>query len=106
MQELRQIVKEIQGILKNETIDQAEILVSMLAVEADRIFNDKRLKMKVSELEIKAEDKNAKKLIELVKNLTITEAVGILYGFDNQIKLTLKKENSKRKLSKLKIELL
>ena len=106
VKELRLKVKEINKLLQTETIDQAEMIVSMLAVEIDRIFNDRRLKVKVSELEIKAEEVKAKKLVDLVSDLSITEATGILYKFDEQIKHTLRQENTKRKLKNLKMELL
>ena len=108
VKELRLKVKEINKLLEKETIDQAEMIVSMLAVEIDRIFNDRKLKTKVSELDIQVEkgQSKAKKLVDLVSDLSITEATGILYKFDEQIKFTLRQENKKRKLKKLKMELL
>lgn len=78
----------------------------MLGVEIDRIFSDRRLKTKVSELDIKVEDVKTKELIDIVKDLTVTEAVGLVYGLDSQIKISLRQESKEKWLEDLKIELL
>lgn len=107
---LRLTVKNIYQKLTDQdnTIDEADTMLLMLGVEIDRIFNDQKLKTKVSELDIKInqDGKKEKEVLELVKDLTITEAEGLLYGLSEQIKIGLRKENKERKLKEVKIELL
>lgn len=64
------------------------------------------METKVKELKLKTQDSATKELIKLVEDLTIAEAVAMLYGFDNQIKAKINKEMCEITIEKLNIELL
>lgn len=64
------------------------------------------METKVKDLKLKTQDSATKELIKLVEDLTIAEAVAMLYGFDNQIKAKINKEMGEITIEKLNIELL
>ena len=105
---LREIARNLHSllVLQNKTIVETEIILQTTGVEIDRVFDDRRLKTKVKELSIKVADKEAGEMLNLLKDLSITEATGLLYGLDNEIKGKLREDNKTKKLEELKLELL
>ena len=104
--ELRKLAKGINEVLKNESVDEAEQKLSILAVEIDNQFSQKRLQTKVSDLRLKTKDSEVTALLNLLENLSVTEAVQMLYGFENMIKGKVKKNMQDVTIDELKIELL
>lgn len=92
----------------NITIKDAENTLAILGVGIDQTFNQLKLKTKVGELGMEGveEKGKAQELIELLKDLTITEATQLLFGLEDQIKISLDKENKERQLSTVKVEML
>jgi len=60
----------------------------------------------VSELKLKTKDSEVTALLNLLENLNVTEAVQMLYGFENMIKGKVKKNMQDVTIDELKIELL
>lgn len=104
--ELRKLAKGINEALKNSSVDEAEQKLSILAVEIDNQFSQKKLQTKVSDLKLKTKDSEVTALLKLVEGLNVTEAVQMLYGFENMIKGKIKHNMQKVTIDELKIELL
>jgi hypothetical protein len=60
----------------------------------------------VSDLRLKTKDSEVTALLNLLENLSVTEAVQMLYGFENMIKGKVKKNMQDVTIDELKIELL
>lgn len=106
VQKLRALAKLINQALAQTKVDEAENKLSILATEIDATFNQRKMETKVKDLKLKTQDSATKELIKLVEDLTIAEAVAMLYGFDNQIKAKINKEMGEITIEKLNIELL
>lgn len=106
VKKLREMAKKINQALLKESVEEAQDKISLLALEIDGQFNQRRLTTKVKDLKIKSDDVTGKELLKIVEDLCVTEAVGMLNGFDNEIKAKIKKDVAQKTIKELDIELL
>lgn len=112
---LRSLVKNSVFPLVAElstNIEDAQTFVAALSMAIKQSFNNQMITTKVSDLKIEDylvdNDKadRYRKLLDIIKDETITGALMVLDGFSNPIQLALKEENLKRSLKDLKVDLL
>ncbi len=106
VKKLRELAKKINQALLKESVEEAQDKISLLALEIDGQFNQRRLTTKVKDLKIKSNDVAGKELLKITGDLCVTEAVGMLNGFDNEIKAKIKKDVAKKTIEELNVELL
>jgi len=112
---LRKLVKEGIYPLVLETsdnIEDAQTFVAALSMAVKQSFNNLMTKTKVSDLEIgnylidNEKSERYKRLLDIIKDETITGALMLLDGFSQPIQLALREENLKRSLKELNVDLL
>jgi len=80
-------------------------------MEIDRIFNEKRLKTNVSELDIKVatgaeeQDVLVKKILAVVADQNVTDATQLFSAMGNVIDAIIRKRNQETKFSEIAKEL-
>ena len=114
LKKFRGIARQIQEILlsANLTVNEAERMTDITSVVLNGKFSEMSKKVTVKELGVKVDeaDKTKKKayqaLIALLAEESVADAVGLLSGFNGQIRATLARENMERKYEEVKMELL
>lgn len=101
---LRPIVKEkFWPLVKDNSIFETETLCQLMAGKINEAFNGLVKKIKVSELEL---DKlfvegNEMKTLDIVKDLTVEQAIKIIDGMNQAIGSCVRREQRKRKMTEL-----
>ena len=110
---LRVKARELHDILSadNKSIEATKQIVSAIGMEIDRIFNEKRLKTNVSELDIKVatgaeeQDVLVKKILAVVADQNVTDATQLFSAMGNVIDAIIRKRNQETKFSEIAKEL-
>jgi hypothetical protein len=98
-------LREIRDAVKQGKVIDVEMDISVLAVEIDRIFNERKLKTLVKELKIDTEEKEMKGVLKAIKDLSITDAITVLHYFSEVLSSNTKKYNKDVTVDNLNINL-
>ena len=110
---LRAKARQIHDIIakSGKSIEETKQFIQSIAREIDNIFNNRRLKTSVKELDIKVDtgtednDKFVKDILAIVIDSNVTDSVELLNGMSNVIDAVVRVRNTKTKFSEIAEEM-